>query len=361
MEDIGHGSAQDAQQHLDTATPDRLASKGYWPDKCGHDHPVTAFFQASCSYKHNEVGGENSTFIQLLRWTGDQREELEKMVEEEMSLSEEAAFEQHVVRYRDYVPGTSLLITERLPYSFVMPEATTLTDEDFLNMAWHALQALASLHSRGVVHGDICPRNIIYFPGATDDDDGTYKLLGHGLVPKVAGHEEALGALYTAPELRGKPYKPTFQSDVWMLGVTLFTFHQFGFKARDETLSKSGIEELVEQLSNGNYDRHLPKHKEIGCASEYANNHTTLENLLRGLLAQQPRKRASAMAALDGFASEMFPVKKKAAMVPVNKAIKAAKEEEVRDRTLAGKVFGRMKRFWDWLLLLGVALMFAFK
>ncbi|KAF6838269.1 hypothetical protein CPLU01_02630 [Colletotrichum plurivorum] len=364
MADARNDRALEAQQQLDPAILEYLFTKGYVLERCRHAHPVT-FFKTSCASKLSGASKEDMTFVQLLHQTDDQRREVVKIVEEDTVLSDEAAFEQYVVRYRGYSPKVDIIFTERLPGSGTEPWYHELRDSFILDIAWDVLQALAYLHGRGVVHGSIHPGNIMHFPATTGDHDnnGTFKLFGHGLVSKVGRHDEAVDARYTAPELRGKPYKSTFKSDVWMLGMTLLECHELGAGAFDISL-RGGIGTLVKQLSERK-DKGWLKQRNEGCDSERNYYHNRLEYIIGEMLVEKPRERPSAMAALRSLAEKKFNGGEKTpdagqSMMPVKAAVKAAKKE-MRARTLVGKVLGQVKGFWDWLLLLSVALLFGLK
>ncbi|KAF6807672.1 CAMK family protein kinase [Colletotrichum sojae] len=366
MADARNDRALEAQQQLDPAIVEYLSTKGYVLERCRHAHPAT-FFKTSCASKLSGASKEDVTFVQLLHQTDDQRREVMKIVEEDMVLSDEAAFEQHVVRYQGYSPTVDIIFTERLPGSGIEPWHHEFRDSLILDIAWDGLQALAYLHGRGVVHGSIHPGNIMHIPAKTGDhdDNGTFKLFGHGLVPKVGRHKEAVDARYTPPELRGKPYKPTFKSDVWMLGMTLLEYHELGPGAFDISL-RGGIGTLVKRISERKSQGWL-KQREEGCVYDAHGKyyHAVLEDIIGDMLVEKPRERPSAMAALRKLAHERHYKGEKTPdagqlMMPVKAAVKAAKKE-MRARTLVGKVLGQVKGFWDWLLLLGVALLFGLK
>lgn len=216
-----------------------------------------------------------------------------------------------------------------------------------------------------MVHGDIHPGNIIHFPNIARDDDGngTYKLFGHGLVPKVARNDEALGRLYTAPELRNRAYKPTFKSDVWMLGMALLECHELGVGAWGVP-RQGDMEMFVKQLAGRSHGGRLEYRRE-GCGSGGEYFHEALELILGVMLVEKPRERASAMEALRKLGEKRHKETDTSEdagqlIMPVKTAARAARKE-IRDRSPAGKAFVLVKGIWDWLLLLGIALLFALK
>lgn len=150
-----------------------------------------------------------------------------------------------------------------------------------------------------------------------------------------------------------------------MLGMTLLECHELGAGALNISL-RGGIWTFVKQLSERKYKGWLKQRKE-GCVygSHGKYYHAVLEYITGEMLVEKPRERPSAMAALRKLAEKKHYKGEKTPdagqlMMPVKAAVKAAKKE-IRARTPVGKVLGRVKGFWDWLLLLGVALLFGLK
>ena len=111
---------------------------------------------------------------------------------------------------REWVTGTHLG-TRPLPSG-----ATTSTVAGYVG---DAAEGLAAVHSRGIVHGDIRPSNLVA------DTRGRVKLVDAG-IPPVAGRVAVPGApassvYYTSPEeLDGA--QPTRASDIYSLGAVLY-------------------------------------------------------------------------------------------------------------------------------------------
>jgi predicted Ser/Thr protein kinase len=113
----------------------------------------------------------------------------------------------------EFVPGQSLKqrIASRGVFS---PEETSLVLEQ-------AARALDHLHSRGLVHLDVKPQNLIRTP------EGVVKLIDFGLAQQSGAPQEMIGgqafgtAAYLAPEQgRGDPVVPA--TDVYALGCVVY-------------------------------------------------------------------------------------------------------------------------------------------
>lgn len=106
------------------------------------------------------------------------------------------------------------------------------------------LDAIKYLHNKGISHGDIKAENILLA------EDLTPKLcdFGYSRTSVVAGNEAKNGTLYyAAPELFRKGKFDTLKTDIWAIGVTLYSLSelQFPFKDGDQNY-------IVKQIVNGN-------------------------------------------------------------------------------------------------------------
>lgn len=95
------------------------------------------------------------------------------------------------------------------------------------------LNGVRYLHENGVAHGDLKPENVMV------NIDGTVKLTDFGYchVSRWAGNDEKSGTLfYASPELLVNGFFDTFKSDIWALGVLLFTMitGQFPYPEGDD-------------------------------------------------------------------------------------------------------------------------------
>jgi transcriptional regulator with GAF, ATPase, and Fis domain/Tfp pilus assembly protein PilF len=128
-----------------------------------------------------------------------------------------------VVRVRDIgrtADGRPFVVTQHVagpPLDSVASVAGDAERRRAFERAAEALaDALAHLHGRGVIHGDVCPANVRLDPG------GRAVLLDFGLAgPATPGGGGARGTLgYAAPEALGGARTPG--SDLFALGATLF-------------------------------------------------------------------------------------------------------------------------------------------
>ncbi|KAK7445913.1 hypothetical protein Landi51_07840 [Colletotrichum acutatum] len=212
-----------------------------------------------------------------------------------------------IVRYLDYLPKDKVFIVERLQTQRSWrPVRGTTQDDVVLDVAWDLLLALAYLHATGTAHGDVRLHNIIPFP-SEDSSRVRFKLLGHGLVPEVISHNLRNDG-YTAPELRfsGKWYafsantKPTFESDIWMLGMVLWHCHRFGvyYDGRGSARERWESDRLVQpDLTNGAEFGINPLATRVrGCEPS---PHRFVEDLLHKMLIPDPKRRWTAADLLE--------------------------------------------------------------
>ncbi|TNV81531.1 hypothetical protein FGO68_gene13352 [Halteria grandinella] len=133
-----------------------------------------------------------------------------------------------------------------------------------LNLFTHACLGLLEMHSRGIIHRDIKPDNILI---VGEVSGGIAKLGDFGTVKCIdyqANHTSRKGTImYFAPERRTKNY--SFESDVWSLGVVLYEMlsggkHPFRYEKFEEgecyliELSKLDMDQLPENISKSSKD-----------------------------------------------------------------------------------------------------------
>ena len=124
----------------------------------------------------------------------------------------------------DHDLGVTFLVMELVPgqtLKDVRRAAGTLTPADAVELVAQVACALEATHARGVVHGDVTPRNFIVRP------DGVVKLFDFGIarVLDASRPVEVRGRYgsvpYLAPEqVHGSP--PDLRSDVYALGAVLY-------------------------------------------------------------------------------------------------------------------------------------------
>jgi eukaryotic-like serine/threonine-protein kinase len=162
-----------------------------------------------------------------------------------------------------------------------------LASHDAVEIGNKLCDALAALHTRGIVHGDIKPSNVML------EDSGRVVLMDFGAAQqfRTAGTSSVMvGTLpYLAPELlRGDAHSP--QSDVYALGVLMFRLltGTFPYSGADAT-----------SLSSQQNEREPPK-----ISSLAAQVPTVVAKAVERAIAIDPRQRHRGAAA---FASALHP------------------------------------------------------
>ncbi|GKT49775.1 serine/threonine-protein kinase SCH9 [Colletotrichum spaethianum] len=306
---------------------------------------------------------KDATIVKITCLDFTQKRKLKKFAAKEMWLSREACC-RTVVRYLDYIPPLNAIVTEQHPRDgAIRPARDRFEDSAILDIAWDLLLALAYLHSRGIVHGDVRPRNVISFPSYPRRD--RYKLFGHGLVPDVISYWPKDDG-YTAPEFlvrnaetrkKGKKIKgmvkPTFESDIWQLGMLLWHCHRYGTHWDSEIVSSRKnswqSENLVQpDLTLGSVNpmkgiRPLA-FRAKGCEGS---GHGWLQQLLPNMLDENPLGRSTAKELLQQMQSQRcYAVEKKELEEDVEdmKDVVRAAKKELWERSLLGKVAMAAKR-----------------
>ena len=95
---------------------------------------------------------------------------------------------------------------------------------------YDVLDAIRYLHSKGISHGDIKSENILL------DSNYNPKLCDFGFcrTTKYAGDNSKNGTLYyAAPELFVKGQFDSFKTDIWAIGITLYSLSELQFPFKD--------------------------------------------------------------------------------------------------------------------------------
>ena len=114
----------------------------------------------------------------------------------------------------EYVEGASI--------RRIIESGRLFTPVQALDVAIQIASAIEYAHSRGVVHGDLRPSNILITV------DGQVKIDGMGMAKDVAGNLRRLAAtgetlpLYLAPELAVNPDRPEPAADIYSTGAVLY-------------------------------------------------------------------------------------------------------------------------------------------
>ncbi|KAJ3954449.1 hypothetical protein N0V92_009060 [Colletotrichum tropicale] len=303
------------------------------------------------------AGGEDDLIFLSPRepLTREQTRYLRKLVGREMELSEDTSFD-CVVRYKDFIEEFGdrkqavrrnptlpcALVMDKLEFAWRGPLANSilrkLQDTDIVNVAVDMLSALTYLHALGIVHGDVRPQNVVAYVDTTQPRGDWhrqhgYRLSGHGLVPAIFSKwAKCPGETYTAPEFAGRGrYKPTRESDVWMLGTMLKELHESRYERIPVSISA--------------YSEFLTREE----ACEYPATrvwHDWLEALVAKLLQDKPGDRPRAEDALTDLLEEKFRAAEGgqvgAEKREMKEAIKKAKAERWRATTR-----GRVWMWWS--------------
>jgi serine/threonine protein kinase len=189
-----------------------------------------------------------------------------------------------VVAIYDLDEETRTIVMEHLPGGTLrdrLRAAEGLAAAEVRGTAVTLLSALAHVHARGVIHGDITPRNVLLRrPGETVlADFGNARLL-----EGATGEQPAGTPIYLAPEqFRGAPPSPA--TDLFAVGAILW-----------EALAGRPMRKHGELVANRFEAAPLPLEVKARVADG------RLTSAVEALAASDPRQRpSSALAALDRF------------------------------------------------------------
>jgi serine/threonine protein kinase len=192
----------------------------------------------------------------------------------------------------DEADGTNFLVMEFVDgadLSTLVKLDGPLPVETAVNCVLQAARGLEYAHSKGVVHRDIKPRNLLL------DRDGTVKILDMGLArvetssgadqTDLTGSGQIMGTIdYMAPEQAVNPKDADERADVYSLGITLWYLLTGRIVYRGQTI----LEKLV-----AHREQPVPSLAEA-CPSVSAE----LDAVFRKMLAKKPQQRYQNMTAL---------------------------------------------------------------
>lgn len=168
-----------------------------------------------------------------------------------------------------------VMITEYCPNGDLLTYATTngfKSESEKKKIIQGFLQAIAYLHANGISHGDIKSENILL------DQNWSPKLCDFGFcrISNVGDDHNKNGTLYyAAPELFQKGLFDTFKSDIYAIGITLYSLSELQFPFRDGDQNF-----IVKQIVSG-------------CLSIRSNMDQILKKLVTKCTSMDPKKRPS--------------------------------------------------------------------
>lgn len=233
------------------------------------------------------AGCENVRFadyvIKQVRWDTDEPLTALRLLAREVEVSRDVAHPHLATILAAELSGTPPFIVR--PY-YDGASARELSDRSprrhLRHLLWWSRQvaeALAALHERGWVHGDIKPENIIVSP------TGHVTLIDLGFACRPDGEDPPLAPLlqaslaYAAPELIAATFGMSAKADIYGLGVTLFELltGELPFKGTAEQLARAHVEQPAPDPRR--LVRDLPSH---------------VARLVQRLLSKQPEHRPTA-------------------------------------------------------------------
>lgn len=140
------------------------------------------------------------------------------------------------------------------------------------------LSAIKYLHSKGISHGDIKAENILL------GKNYSAKLcdFGYSRTSLIAGDESKNGTLYyAAPELFFKGNFDTLKSDIWSIGITIYSISELQFPFKD-----GNQDFIVQQIIRGNLSIRPGIEKKLRalverCTQKKPENRPTIDDLIK--------------------------------------------------------------------------------
>jgi serine/threonine protein kinase len=149
--------------------------------------------------------------------------------------------------------------------------AQKLTQKERLRVLVKVAQALSYAHSRGVVHGDLKPSNILI-----KYEDGR-------IYPKVGDWGLGYTPAYSPPEVTFEHKKPDYQADVWSFGVVAYELLKGTnpFKGEDDIDTVDRVRSLeVDTATLGAFEKIVEKCLERDRSKRYRSATHLLKDLL---------------------------------------------------------------------------------
>ncbi|KAG8826817.1 hypothetical protein FRC19_007385 [Serendipita sp. 401] len=196
-----------------------------------------------------------------------------------------------VVQFHEFIisPSYALIVMEFLPKALPVPVPESKAKPWMLSLA----SAIEFLHSRGVVHNDIKPANILLSEGATPKFVDFGFAEQYDLTSPEAFHSAlAYGTPeYLSPERAKGQVHDTRKSDVWSLGITFFEM----IMGRTPFEKDKG-EQFISKAELDVYWRRTYRGKWLATATEQFRKQMSkgLEALIRRMLAPNADVRMTA-------------------------------------------------------------------
>ena len=156
-------------------------------------------------------------------------------------------------------------------------------NDQVVDIAKQLTRGLVHIHSHGIVHRDIKPRNILYSHQKKPHAELIIKIADFGIAKRLQESmaETAIGTpYYLSPEVcSGALYD--YKTDMWALGCVLYELLTKGRKP----FSGNSIKELIQNIMN-----HQPPK---------LNESPYLDHMMAVLLEKDPQKRPSSQQFLD--------------------------------------------------------------
>jgi serine/threonine protein kinase len=218
------------------------------------------------------------------RLSKSSHQEIDKLLQEAVSqarVSHPNIVTIYYVGKRDSDPFLAMELVNGKPLSGRISDGN-MTFAEISSVAIQIAEALKFSYELDVIHGDLKPSNMLL------QNDGVAKLSDFGMARRVSGHnDKSIGGTpnYIAPELlKGK--KPSLESDIYALGVTLYemSFGQLPIQLTGKNVADwVAIHDQTTWTFPNVWPDHLPE---------------TWQHLLTKMLAKNPEDRFSSYDAL---------------------------------------------------------------